>query len=80
MEATAAHGRSGLEVDQIPDLTRLVSTANRIANVYDLSHPYETSHASIDENCLAALNMSKEELDELVDWAQVGLLAAESVL
>ena len=80
VEATAAHGRSGLEVDQTPDLTRLVSTANRIANVYDLSHPYETSHASIDENCLAALNMSKEELDELVDWAQVGLLAAESVL
>jgi len=33
-----------------------------------------------DKSYLEALNMSQQEMDELVDWTQVGILAAESVL
>ena len=80
VEAVESHGAVGLTKDQIPDLTHVVSTANQIANKYDLGHPLETSHESIDESYLEILNMSREEMDELVDWTQVGLLAAESVL
>jgi HD-like signal output (HDOD) protein len=81
VEATHGHGGPGLENDQPSNLTRLVSTANRIANKYKLDHPFETGqHLSADENYLEALNMSREEMDELVDWTQIGLLAAESVL
>jgi hypothetical protein len=69
------------EKDQTPNLARLVSTANRIANKYGLDHPFETGlHQAADENYLETLKMSKQEMDELVDWAQIGVLAAESVL
>ena len=81
VEATQAHGGPGLEKDQTPNLARLVSTANRIANKYGLDHPFETGlHQAADENYLETLKMSKQEMDELVDWAQIGVLAAESVL
>lgn len=80
VEATKGHGGIGLEKGQTPDLARLVSTANQVANKYGLNHPFETKHESIDDSCLEALSMSREEMDELVDWTQVGLLAAESVL
>lgn len=81
VEAVKDHGGPGLEKDQVPNLTRLVSTANRIANKYDLGHPFETGqHKSTDESYLEALNMSREEMDELVDWTQIGILASESVL
>lgn len=81
VEATQAHGGPGLEKDQAPNLSRLISTANRVANKYNLEHTFETGqHKAADESYLEALKMSKEELDELVDWAQVGILAAESVL
>jgi HD-like signal output (HDOD) protein len=81
VEAIKNHGGPGLEKDQTPNLTRLVSTANRVANKYDLDHPFETGqHKSEDEDYLEALNMTREEMDELVDWTQVGILAAESVL
>jgi|TARA_B100000809_G_scaffold69403_1_gene66697 hypothetical protein len=46
-----------------------------------LDHPFETGlHQAADENYLETLKMSKQEMDELVDWAQIGVLAAESVL
>ena len=62
-------------------MARLVSTANRIANKYGLDHPFETGlHQAAEENYLETLKMSKQEMDELVDWAQIGVLAAESVL
>ncbi len=80
VEAVAAHGEVGLEKDQTPNLTRLVSTANQIANKYNLGHSFQTRHKPADESCLEVLKMSREEMDELVDWTQVGLLAAESVL
>lgn len=80
VEAVESHGGVGLTKDQTPNLTHVVSTANQIANKYDLGHPLETRHESIDESYLETLNMSQEEMDELVDWTQVGLLAAESVL
>jgi HD-like signal output (HDOD) protein len=80
VEAVERHGGVGLKKDQTPNLNHVVSTANQIANKYDLGHPLETKHEPIDESYLEALNMSQEEMDELVDWTQVGLLAAESVL
>jgi len=81
VEATQAHGGPGLEKDKTPNLARLVSNANRIANKYGLDHPFETGlHQAADENYLETLKMSKQEMDELVDWAQIGVLAAESVL
>ncbi len=78
--AVKSHGRGGLTKDQTPNLTHVVSTANQISNKYGLGHPLETRYKSIDDSYLEALNMSQEEMDELVDWTQVGLLAAESVL
>jgi HD-like signal output (HDOD) protein len=81
VEAVKYHGGPGLEKGQTPSLTRLVSTANRIANKYGLDHPFETGqHKSADENYLEALNMTREEMDEMVDWTQIGILAAESIL
>lgn len=80
VEALKDHGGLGLEKDQTPTMNRLISTANRIANKYDLGHPFETGHQATDESYLEALNMSRKEMDELVDWAQIGILAAESVL
>lgn len=80
VEAVESHGGVGLTKDQTPNLTHVVSTANQISNKYELGHSLETSHESINENYLETLNMSQEEMDELVDWTQVGLLAAESVL
>jgi len=80
VEATKTHGQVGLQKDKTPSLARVVSTANLIANKYDLGHPFETGHKSADEHYLTALNMSRQEMDELVDWTQVGLLASESVL
>ena len=81
VEAIQAHGGPGLEKDQTPNLACLVSTANRITNKYGLDHPFETGlHQAADENYLETLKMSKQEMDELVDWAQIGVLAAESVL
>lgn len=81
VEATAAHVGPGLEKDQAPSLARLVSTANQIANEYGLEHPLETGlEKATNESYLEALNMSRKEIDELVDWTQVGLMAAESVL
>ena len=78
--AVKNHGGAGLTKDQTPNLTHVVSTANHISNKYGLDHPLETGHESIDESYLDTLKMSQEEMDELVDWTQVGLLAAESVL
>ena len=80
IEAVESHGGVGLTKDQTPNLTHVVSIANQISNKYELGHSLETKHKSIDESYLEALNMSQEEMDELVDWTQVGLLAAESVL
>lgn len=80
VEAVESHGGVGLKKDQTSNLIHVVSTANQIANKYGLGHPLETKHESIDESYLEVLNMSQEEMDELVDWTQVGLLAAESVL
>ena len=81
VEATAAHIESGLTKNQPPNLMRLVCTANQIANEYGLGHSIETREKSnSDERYLEALNMTREEMDELVDWTQIGLLAAESVL
>lgn len=81
VEAIRDHNGPGLEKNQTPNLTRLVSTANQIANEYGIKHPLETGQEiASDESYLETLNMSREEIDELVDWTQVGLLAAESVL
>lgn len=80
VEAVESHGGVGLTKDQTPNLTHVVSIANQISNKYELGHSLETKHESLDENYLETLNMSQEEMDELVDWTQVGLLAAESVL
>lgn len=80
VEATKTYGQVGLQKGKTPSLARVVGTANLIANKYDLGHPFETGYKSADEHYLEALNMSKQEMDELVDWTQVGLLASESVL
>lgn len=81
IEAIQTHGGPGLEEGQPANLTRLVSTANQIANEYGLDHPLETGpDKTFDDSYLEVLSMSREEMDELVDWAQVGLLAAETVL
>ena len=81
VDATQAHGGTGLEKNQTPTLSRLVSTANRVANKYNLEHSFETGqHQATDEIYLEALDMTKEEMDELVDWTQVGILAYETVL
>jgi len=81
VEALKDHEGPGLEKDQKTTLARLISTANRIANKCELGHPFETGqHQPADKNYLEALNMSQEEMDELVDWAQIGILAAESIL
>jgi HD-like signal output (HDOD) protein len=81
VEATRGHNGPGLKKNQTPNLTLLISTTNQIANEYDLVHSLETGQKkSADESYLEAFNMSREEMNELVDWTQVGLLAAESVL
>ena len=81
VEAIRDQNGPGLIKDQAPNLTQLVSTANQIANEYDISHSLQTGQKmDADKSYLEALNMSQQEMDELVDWTQVGILAAESVL
>jgi HD-like signal output (HDOD) protein len=62
-------------------LNQVVSTANRIANLHQFTHPVNTAFEDPpEEGYLEALDISQEELDIVIDTTVIGLMAAETLL
>ncbi len=62
-------------------LNQIVSTANRIADMNEISHPVTTAFEDPpEEGYLDVLGINQEELDIVVDTTKIGLMVAETLL
>lgn len=79
--ATLVHHGKGPVKGETITLNQVVSTANRIANMHELTHPVTTAFEDPpEEGYLEALKISQEDLDIVVDTTVMGLMAAETLL
>ncbi len=81
--ASAARGHHGAGPVKGKPLTlnQVVSTANRIANMHQFTHPVNTAFEDLpEEGYLDILDISQEELDVVIDTTVVGLMVAETLL
>ena len=78
--ALTHHGKGPVKGKPLT-LSEVVSTANRIANMNQFSHPVTTAFEDPPEKgFLDALEISQEELDVVVDTTVIGLMVAETLL
>lgn len=78
--ALAHHDRGPVKGEPLT-LNQVVSTANRIANMHEITHPVTTAFEDPpEEGYLDALQISQEDLDIVVDTTVMGLMAAETLL
>jgi HD-like signal output (HDOD) protein len=79
--AALMHHGKGPVKDELLTLNQIVSTANRIANMHEFTHPVTTAFEDPpEEGYLDALEISQEELDMVIDTTVMGLMAAETLL
>ena len=79
--AALVHHGKGPVKDQPLTLNQVVSTANRIANMNQITHPVTTAFEDLpEEGYLDYLEISQEDLDIVIDTTKIGLMAAESLL
>jgi HD-like signal output (HDOD) protein len=78
--ALTHHGNGPVKGEPLT-LNQIVSTANRIANLHQFTHPVTTAFEDPpEEGYLEALEISQEELDIVIDTTVIGLMAAETLL
>ena len=81
VSAVLVHHDKGPVKGQPLTLNQVVSTANRIANMHEITHPVTTAFEDPpEEGYLDALQISREDLDLVVDTTVMGLMAAETLL
>ena len=79
--AALAHHGEGPVKDEPLTLNQIVSTANRIANMNEFTHPVTTAFEDPpEEGFLEVLEISQEDLDIVIDTTVMGLMAAETLL
>ena len=62
-------------------LNQVVSTANRIANMHEITHSVTTAfEVPPEEGYLDVLQISQRDLNVVVDTAVMGLMAAETLI
>lgn len=78
--ALAHHGEGPVKGEPLT-LNQIVSTANRIANMNEFTHPVTTAFEDPpEEGFLEVLEISQEDLDIVIDTTVMGLMAAETLL
>lgn len=78
--ALAHHGEGSVKGEPLT-LNQIVSTANRIANMNEFTHPVTTAFEDPpEEGFLEVLEISQEDLDIVIDTTVMGLMAAETLL
>ena len=79
--AALSHHEKGPVKGEPLTLNQIVSTANRIANMNEFTHPVTTAFEDpSEEGYLDALEISQEKLDIVIDTTIMGLMAAETIL
>ncbi len=79
--ALAHHDDKGPVKGQPLTLNQVVSTANRLANMNEITHPVTTAFEDLpEEGYLDALEISQEDLDIVIDTTVMGLMSAETLL
>ena len=81
ISAALTHHGDGPIRGELLTLSQIVSTANRIANMNEFTHPVSTAFEDPpEEGYLDALKISQEDLDIVIDTTVMGLMAAETLL
>ncbi len=81
ISAALAHHGGGPVKGEPLTLNQIVSTANRIADMNEISHPVTTAFEDPpEEGYLDVLGINQEELDIVVDTTKIGLMVAETLL